>query len=259
MGRKYTDIIKKVDESASQFSKFLENILDEKVLHLIKSLTEETKVYIFSGVIRNFFLKIDAYRDIDIVLENEINIKSILKKHRYKVNSYGGYKIFINKTVIDIWFLKHTWGLKIQNIINHTLEEYIPHTAFFNFSAITYSLNDNKFSFHKSFIRFLKYKEIDYVFKPNANPALCIINTFYYSDNLNLKVSEKLMRFIIKNYWAYLKDYKNVQIKHFAKLLYSNDEIIKRANQMAEILENKRKRRKKKIINLPILPFTKKH
>lgn len=227
MGKKLSEIREKVNSSSQDFLYFLRENLDEDVLHFLKIISEVTNTYIFSGIIRNFFLKINEIRDIDIILENEVELDKYLEESVIKKNSFGGYKILINDTKIDLWFLEKTWAFQNQKTLHFDLDKMIPSTAFFNFSAIIFSLNESSFYFKSSFCSFLRDKEINLVYKPNFNYSLCIINSFYYSDKYKLRIADKLKKHLVY-ISKYSHDYDEVQLKHFGKEIYSKKEIEKR-------------------------------
>jgi hypothetical protein len=251
VAKKLSDLKKEVDDSTKGFSEYLESILEKNTLKIIENLSKRTNLFIFSGVIRNYFLGTKRMRDIDIVLEKPINIMPFFKKSEIKENSFGGYKIFTGKIRIDLWFLENTWALKYQKkIIDIPLDRYIPYTAFFNFSAVIYSFKEKKFYYHKAFLSFLRDKEISYVFKPNANTSLCIINTFYYADKYKLRISNKLMRYVVRMHRSRNRDYNSVQKKHFGEILYNPEIIEQRISDLSKQLvtfEKKRLANKKKL------------
>jgi hypothetical protein len=245
MAKKLSDIRVFVDSSGEDFGRYLRKVLDREVLTVINMLSRVTNLFIFSGVIRNFFLNNSEVRDIDIVMAENIEIQAILKKYRINRNSFGGYKILIGKTKMDLWSLHNTWAIKQgSKPIGFSLDQYIPYTAFFNFSAIVYSYSEKKFLYHKAFLSFLRDKEINYVHKPNANIALCIVNTFYYSDKYKLKIAPKLMRYVIEMHKSGNRDYVGIQKKHFGKILYSEADINNRVFNLTKELKDKKIKRK---------------
>ncbi len=261
MARRLIDIKQIVDESANEFISYLQRVINPEVYRLIDLLNEEAEVIIFSGAIRNFFLKVDTVRDIDIVLKKKISIKNIFSRYVVKENSFGGYKIQVAGTNIDLWYLHETWALRQGSLpISIPLDEYVPHTAFFNFSAIIFSFQERKFVYHKAFLSFLRNKEINYVYRPNANNTLCVVNTIYYSDKYHLRVSNKLKRYVVQLHKSISRDYEGVQKKHFGKVLYSSETITRFIGEYVKALDEKRRQvlRKKNAgivnqIGLPIL------
>jgi hypothetical protein len=232
MGKKLTEIQELIESSNNRFLDYLQENVDKEVLHLLNEIKKLSPVLIFSGIIRNFFLGINEIRDVDVVLYKKIEIESIFNKYKIVKNSFGGYKIFINDNKIDLWFIKETWAFQHQKTLDFDLERIIPSTSFFNFSSICYSLTENKFFYTNHFVKFLRDKKIDVVFKPNFNYTLCIVNSLYYSKKYNLELAEDL-----KEYIKYInkfdsKNYIDVQINHFGKILFTEEEIIEFINSV---------------------------
>jgi len=235
VAKRLSEIQEKVNSSGVLFFEYLRLRLGEELFNNLSKLSEYTKIYIFSGVIRNFFLKAREFRDIDIVLTDVVDIQKIFCDYEIKRNSFGGYKIFKENEVIDLWYVGNTWGLKFQKHLdfNLDLDRFIPGTSFFNFSSIVFSFNEQRFYCTNHFVRFLQQKKIDIVFEPNANYALCILNTIYYSDKFRLGVAEKLKKHIrYLHKFKTFKEYEAVQLKHFGTVLYSNEEVERKIYSM---------------------------
>lgn len=229
MAKKLVEIESLIKSREKEFINYLEHELNSDVFRFVNEITHITNTYLFSGIIRNFFLGYNEIRDVDIVVESDKNIQRLIERYPHKKNSFGGHKIKIGNTKIDLWGTQNTWAFNsYQTLLDFGLEKYLPYTAFFNFSAVLYSINEERFLYTKPFLNFLRDKEIDVVFTPNANYQLCLINSFYYSDKYHLDISEKLKDLIKKIYYRENTDYKEVQYKHFGKVLYENKEIERR-------------------------------
>lgn len=229
MDKRLTDIKEKVEGASEDFFDHLNRIFDDQIKIPLNEIQYYTKVYLFSGLIRNYFLGIEDYRDIDIVLEKELDIDYFFGDREIRQNSFGGYKIFFESAAMDLWFMKNTWAFQnSRNTLNFQIEENIPNTAFFNFSAIVYCINWKKFHYTEHFLRFLKYRELDYVEAANANYGLCVVNTFYYSDKYKLKITKRLLELIRKFHVRNNFNYDSIQLKHFGKVIYSVEEIERR-------------------------------
>jgi len=213
---------------------------------MIYELEKYSDVYFFSGVIRDFFLNKNKIRDIDIVLSRKCPIEEIFADSVISKNSFGGYKIITTSITIDIWYLNESWAFKHQRTLDFELEKQIASTAFFNFSAVIFDLKNKNFNHTIHFLRFLRDKEIDIVFQPNQNTKLCVVNTLYYADKFNLKISSKLKKYLTQIYRGDLSEFSNVQIKHFGKVLYS-DATIK--NRICEFEEKRPLEEKFDLIN----------
>lgn len=222
MAKKLSDIEQIINESNGSFVTYLKSNFDKRVIDLLNKLSLETNVYIFSGVIRNFFLKVNENRDLDLVLENEIDLQELLSDFKISMNSFGGYKIEFNNLNIDLWFLQNTWSVKNHQLtMNFQLDKYIPQTAFFNFSAVMFSYNRKEFIYTIHFLRFLRDRRLEMVYAPNPNNALCIVNTFYYSDKFKMKIGDKLKGHIKRISTTNLEQTIDVQKKHFGKVIYT--------------------------------------
>ncbi|MEP4376169.1 MAG: hypothetical protein ABJ333_14050, partial [Algoriphagus sp.] len=77
MVKKYNKISEEVDSKASKFLRYLEDALEGEAFDFIKGLTLETNVYLFSGIIRNYFLHNYLIRDVDLVVGTSVDIPKI--------------------------------------------------------------------------------------------------------------------------------------------------------------------------------------
>lgn len=225
MAKKLSEISELIDSSNHSFKEYLKESLSDNVYDLLTEISKTTDIQIFSGVIRNFFLKKNEIRDLDIVLNNEIDLTKLFPEKSIFKNSFGGYKIKTEGLEIDIWFVKNTWAYNYQKTIDFELDTNLPATAFFNFSAISYSFNTETFYYSKEFLRFLRDKEINVVYKPNANHSLCVVNSLYYSEKYSLKISKKLFEYLKYLNKRKNKNYVKIQLKHFNEILFTDDEI----------------------------------
>ena len=212
----------------ADFMRYLrEEILDTTSSQILDDIIRQTNVYVFSGVTRDYFLKRQSkHRDIDIVLEQDINWWDIYRRHRRhikaRINSYGGIKAQIGTLSIDLWTMKRTWGIVRKGIRNtpHNLLR----TAFFNFSTVAYCINKERFYIHKNFARFINQREIDIQYKDNPNVPLCIVNTMYYSQLLQMPISAALKEWIVSRY-SIFDNYETPQLSHWGVVKYSHEEI----------------------------------
>ncbi|WP_275351602.1 hypothetical protein, partial [Proteus mirabilis] len=188
------------DYLADRFPKFAKQIIN--VL-----LEEKNDVFLFSGIIRDYFLYKDKssnfnVRDIDIVVSDIDKFHSIFKnKIQYKKNSFGGLKLYFNDINIDVWQANLTWGLKNipqKNRNTTNIIDILPQTVFFNCSSILFDFQNKKFieNDDSSFQLFLDSKTLDIVLEENPLPELCILNTIYYTKKHNLNISSKLADYV---------------------------------------------------------------
>jgi hypothetical protein len=237
VAKRLADIKKQIEDKADEFSSHLDEILSDEVLDIVRHLQAKTKVYLFSGVIRNYFLK-RGYdlRDIDFIIEDDLDIEKLFPNLYIRQNSFGGYKIKLEYLYIDLWVLNKTWGLNQgqPNLPFDELErlERLPETTFFNFSSILFLMNEKKFITRKPFLRFLRDKKLDVVLEENPYPALCIVNSFYYADKFRLKLSNKLKQYIIEHYNDNIDHFDNIQLKHFDRIIYKKKDLQKKLDNL---------------------------
>ena len=212
-------------ETPKKFLEYLKDKLGTQVFSFLIELSSFSEVLIFSGIIRNYFIRYKGeIRDFDIVVktDDDILIENFLNKFDFKKNSFGGYKVQVGHLTIDIWHLEKTWAYSKQKVTPELFKDYsLPDTAFFNFSSIVFDLENQKFIFNSNFKRFVETKEIDLVLEENPMPQLCIVNTIYYKQKFRLSVSEKLQKYCLINFDKYSEEeYQNVQIKHFNEIKF---------------------------------------
>ncbi|WP_228433345.1 DNA methyltransferase [Chryseobacterium arthrosphaerae] len=223
-----------ISNKSGYFLEYLKDISNNEIIRFIEDLSQFSEIYIFSGVIRNFFIDFkEKARDIDIVYQGDDNkLNHFLSHYDYRRNSFNGYKINLAGFTIDLWRVDSTWAIinekhKEAGEVGEFFNEYIlPSSTFFNFSSIIFNYKTKKFLYTKDFLDFLETKILDLVLEKNPLPELCIVNTIYYKEKFKLKISERLKRFCInnfKNYTAEQFDY--IQQKHFNEIKYSYEDL----------------------------------
>ncbi|GIM51288.1 hypothetical protein CAPN004_03180 [Capnocytophaga cynodegmi] len=234
MDKKLAKIKENIENSAEDFNCYFYSKIDVSVKSFIDTLKTKTSVFLFSGIIRDYFIKnINEFRDIDLVIEDDLAIENIFKNLNYKKNSFGGYKIAIGKTVLDLWVVKNTWGLQRQSNLGYV--QYLPETTFFNFSSILFSLNNKVFIIGKDFLKFIQTKKIEVVYEENPYPELCIVNTLYYKQKMNCELGNRLKNYIRQNYPKTKDKLEMIQQKHFNEIKYSSiyiEQILEKGNYL---------------------------
>lgn len=217
-----------IQNQAKAFKYFLRNIvLDDFSYQILSLVSEQGDVFIFSGVIRDFFTgDYECTRDFDCVVDGtflrDSSIIDYLRNSKYQLNSFGGLKIRRPNLVIDIWRLQDTWGIKEMNAdVN---PNSLIKSAFFNFSSIVYDFKREKFIYDENFCKFLSTRTMDVVYEENPNIPLCLVNIFHYNYKYLFSISLKMAGWVKKHYKP-LIDLESIQVKHFGKVLYSQDEI----------------------------------
>jgi len=217
-----------LNKNNKTFKEYFHTIINSRVETFINELSDNHTTYLFSGVLRNYFLNIyEQPRDLDIVLKRKMpssNLIHILNKYgNYKLNAFGGFKINIKGLSIDIWYIEDTWAIKNNFVktLNEPIETTVLKSTFFNFSSILYNFKDNKFIYNKIFEDFYKSKTIDIVVEDNLSELLCLINIVYYSEKFELNLSTKVKQYFICRFKNYTRqNFDDIQIKHFNTIKY---------------------------------------
>lgn len=212
----------------SNFLQYIKsNLLDEESEAILAEILATCDVYVFSGVIRDYFIGHKGeHRDLDLVLEQEIDWRPIYRRHHKKVsvaiNSYGGIKANIGRLNVDIWSMERTWGIVRKGIRN--TPQNLVRTAFFNFSAVTYSIKRRRFYFHRCFAEFVATRHIGILYRDNPNIPLCILNAMYYRERLNMPLTPELKAWIATNQ-SIFDNYSSVQLSHWGTVQYNDAEV----------------------------------
>lgn len=230
MDNKYFNLI---DEQACFFKIFLQECLSEDMRNILNGISKKTEVYVFSGIIRNFFLGETIFRDLDIVVgdvECVIDtINAVDSAVEFRINSFGGVKVKIQNLTIDLWGLENTWGIRKDNMPLTPMS--LLKTAFFNFSAIVFDYNKSQFYYDDAFVHFLENRMMDVVYTKNPNIPLCIINSCYYREKYGFGLSLKLCEWIFNNYFSLTSNLKaeinfdKVQKQHFSRGVISYNDL----------------------------------
>jgi len=261
VAKKLKELKKFVESNSTSFNNHLYSRLSDDVVSFLKELNTKTKAYVFSGIIRNYFLNEETIRDLDLIIEYNENIPIYLESFSFKKNSFGGYKLNFASIQVDLWYINKTWAISdYQKIVNFYIPEYITSTSFFNFSSILFDLQSQQFIINNEFLKFLRDKRIELVFEPNPNVQLCIINSFYYEEKYNLRLGKKLQKYLVRKFKNIDQNFNMVQIKHFGKILYLDNEIKEKINRIESDLlkksknsgEKKRKSKKRRGANLTL-------
>ncbi len=235
-------------QKAIEFSKHLSKVIPEDALELLDKFSIKGDVYIFSGIIRDFFLGINEIRDLDFVYWNTHPLLHITPNIKMGSNSYGGYKLKISELCIDCWSLSKTERFKLNYDPDiPTLKpnaKNLPGTAFFGCNAIIFNYKTKEFIWHDLFEDFYKKNTIKLVNKYNSNYNLCLLNAVIYSKIYNLKLDRRLIKFLLDRTEYDHKEFEKCQIKHYGEVYFPIEFAL---YFLKEILPNKRYIERKKV------------
>lgn len=227
MDKRFEDIQLQIDQQSQGFLLYLKTfVLDETTWDILQIVAQQTYIYVFSGVIRNYLLGFHSNRDIDFVVVNldHVHIPPSYKQYiRYRKNSFGGYKLSVNNLTIDVWDIRKSWAMLVNRNLRPTPYTLIK-TVFFNFSAIVYDVRRRRFIYDDAFLSFYSTRIMDVVNEINPNPALCIVSTMHYASTYGLGMNVHLCRWIVEHNYPHL-NYELAQLNHYHTIIYSNDKV----------------------------------
>ena len=210
----------------------------DKIQQLLVILEEQSDIYIFGGVIRNFLLGYPFHRDIDIVVcakNNKILLPmKLLHGINISRNKFGGIKLILPHITIDIWKLSETWGI-LKKELSPTPYSLI-NTVFFNFSAIVFDYKQQRFIYGNDFLKFYKSRTMDIVFSHNPYPTACVISSCYYAQEYNFPIGKKLRQWISKQ--ALEDDIESQQMNRYNEIKFQ-ESVIKAFVAICKRVKNK--------------------
>ena len=206
--------------------------------YFLKNIMKNAEVYLFGGAVRDYLDgKIDASRDIDIVVESNTNtsidILEIIKQLNdttFKINRFNGYKInFNNQLYVDIWNLLDTWAFKTNEIEPSALN--LMKSVYLNIDALVYSLNNSTYLNNCDIIyeNTIKNNKLDIVFDKTPYEDLNLLRALVFQKKYSLKFSQKLsnriIQYIRENENSVIDNFMKIQIIHYNQVVISNNEI----------------------------------
>jgi hypothetical protein len=211
----------------------------------LKKISDNYDCYVFGGIIVDYIQGKNSHRDIDIVVngfDNKLN--TYIQTLNGKKNSFGGFKIEINKLLIDIWPIEKTWAFKRNRTLEFFLPMQLPSTSFFNATSIIFSISEKKLYWNESFIKYISEKKIDILFEENPYPELCIVKTVDYLKD-GCEISSNLKKYINQFLDIKLDKIDDIQFKHYGYLKYPKEEIKKIFFDIEENINKKSKIKEK--------------
>lgn len=189
----------------------------EFLLHFTEQMKEETfmdffyeifvigSAYVVGGYFRDFLLKKES-RDIDIITDidsKKLEEFVIQSKCIYDVNRYGGIKIKLRHTEIDIWSISNNWAFKnkLVKLNENNILESIAKGCFYNYDALVINLHNGNCCV-KYFEKCIQNRELDILLNnslyKNLNPSIeaNILRALFISKYLGFNFSEKLLDYL---------------------------------------------------------------
>ncbi|WP_049962411.1 hypothetical protein [Oribacterium sp. FC2011] len=204
---------------------------------LYDELCDIGNLYLIGGSLRDFkrHKNFDFSRDIDVVIDvrNEKKWENFIAENGHQQNKFGGYKIRLSKTKIDIWQIDKTWAYVNKKIAcdKSCYVSNLKKTVFFNIDAILYDITQKRF-YDYVYKKAIEHNLLDIVLEDNPEIDLNISRAIVLKNQYSLRYSDSLIKFIKKhgrNDEEYYKKIYNIIKKRY------NGEIIKKEQVQLEI------------------------
>jgi hypothetical protein len=204
-----------------------------KVNDLLKNLSTEGSILLFGGAVRDLGYYKTIPRDLDIVINNNSKLDTILSGIPGRKNRFGGYKIVIGNVSIDIWNLPVTWafrrGILMEDVTNLTK------SVFLNFDAVVYDVTNNKL-YDEGFSQAISSKLLDIVLRPNPYPALNVLRTLVFIEKYDFNLSFQLQEYILSwfkvNKLQKVNQLLKLEEMHYGTKLFCEEKINDYLNQI---------------------------
>lgn len=156
---------------------------------------------IFGGMIREFALghARDFISDIDLVSSaTRAEIHTAIADYNPSQNKFGGYRFVENGQRFDIWSLNDTWAFKQTDNSSPSFEDLLK-TTFFNLDAAYYHINKKELATYPNYYIDAQNRILDINFLINPNPAGMAARAISLVLNRKLKLTRRLVRFVVKH------------------------------------------------------------
>lgn len=169
---------------------------------MMLALAEDTRVWIFGGMIRDIglFGRKGFCSDIDVVIESDRgDLTNRIKKlpiEYFTVNKFGGIRFRYQEIDFDIWCLADTWAFK-QQIISLEDVHSLLETTLMTWDAVLYDLQRRKVISPENYLTDLVEKRLELVLNrtPNEIGSLVKILRTIYGKEVD-KLGPKLCQFL---------------------------------------------------------------
>ena len=173
-------------------------VLKSVINQLLSDLPETV---IFGGMIREFAIgnARSFTSDIDLVsLSPQAEIELAIRVFNPVVNKFGGFRFVINKQRFDIWSLERTWAFQCGHVAGNSFVDLLK-TTFFNLDAACYDVHKNQLYLLDRYVDDANGLRLDTNLLNNPNPRGMARKALSYALNKNLRWSESLTEYVVRN------------------------------------------------------------
>lgn len=154
----------------------------------LETVSEAGEVAIFGGMLRDIALLGSAgfKSDVDAVIDckDRALLVRILGSYAHERNRFGGYRVYLSCSSVDLWPLESTWAFRAGLVRGQSFSD-LPRTTFFDWDAIAFELRAGRFHCIDGYLDRLNRRVVDINLPENPNVLGTVIRT------LRLVVSRK--------------------------------------------------------------------
>lgn len=215
------------------FMKYLNNaIINHNALDVVDLLINNfQEVYIFSGIIRNFFIGADENltNDLDIVVQNNTLeptdkiICDLIRDYNLRVydiecikssSSYSKIRIYLNPSYkLDVWDIEKSLGFNKDLPISERNAFKLPSSAFLNSQAIIFDLKKKCFIYDKNFVEFIHNRQISIIGSNPLNNSYMFKKIIKYFNIYNLSLAKNTVEWMISQSYKMSGQIINIECK----------------------------------------------
>lgn len=172
------------------------NALQSFVSHIEQAGT----VGVFGGMVRDFAGSGVKHfnSDIDLVVAtgDPDHLKWLLSGRNSTQNRFGGWRLCVDKWLIDVWASSNTWAFS-QRYVEHTgnLDE-LPQTTFFNWDAAVFEIKNKNLHLIDDYILSINSGILDINLPENPNPFGMVFRTWNFMRQGDISISPRLTFYI---------------------------------------------------------------
>ena len=165
----------------------------------LRGLGHTIPIYLFGGAVRDLaiFGRSANPIDIDLVVGGVSvrELEAVLGAFVTRRTSFGGLKLTISGTSVDIWPLQETWAFRVNGFANPTFAE-LPATTFLNVEAVAAEMKSDCLRvgriYSKGFFESIGKREIDLNFISNPFPEKAVVRSLALASRIGFSVGPAL-------------------------------------------------------------------
>jgi predicted nucleotidyltransferase len=174
-----------------------------EIVDTIDYLQSIGRVAIFGGMLRDLAREgVDAFNsDVDLVVNAEPNqLEALVAPLRAERNKFGGYRVYGEHWVFDVWTLQSTWAAQQGHIKVKRLKDLVK-TTFFDCDAIVYDTKTRAIHTQARYFEKVHERIVDINLPINPNPGGVVARSHRIISEWNHTVGPRLTKYL-RRWWG---------------------------------------------------------